>query len=168
MKKITIVLCTLSAILISGISQAYQETMQPQQIELGVMKSVDFPDNRCPERIVVTEQTSVYEGGFVVNGKADLSQYAGPFAITAADRFSVVWTAQLKPAYRQCIAAGGMVKVAGEPYSSHSYLRIKLDKGRLNLYVDMIGVGDLNSYASSVVDKGVGRGNPTWSWSGSD
>jgi len=168
MKKITMALCALSTILIPEISQAFQETMPPQQIELGVMKSVDFPDNRCPERIVVTEQTSVYEGGYSINGKADLSQYAGPFTIAAADQFGVIWTARLKPAYQQCVAAGGMVKVAGEPYSSHSYLRVKFDKGRLNLYVDMVGVGDVNSYASVVIDKGVVRGNPTWSWSGSD
>jgi hypothetical protein len=82
--------------------------------------------------------------------------------------FSVTWVANLKPAYRKCVAAGGIVKYGNETYDSHSYLRIRFNGGKVFLILDMTGKRDVNGFTPAITKKSVNKGNPTWSWSGTD
>ncbi|BCX10248.1 MAG: hypothetical protein KatS3mg066_4107 [Fischerella sp.] len=142
---------------------------QAAQVELGVFKSVDAPEKNCPQKVVVTEQNApYYEGGYTVNGQAKLGSFAGPFAIASSDLFSVTWVANLKPAYRQCVAGGGIVKYDNEDYNSSSHLRIRFHGGKVFLILDMTGKRDANNFTPIITKKGVSNGNPTWSWSGTD
>jgi hypothetical protein len=143
--------------------------VQAASVELGVFKSGDSPNSNCPQQVMVTEETApYYEGGYTINGQAKLSSFAESFEIASQDLFSVTWVANLKPAYRQCVAAGGIVKYDSEDYTSHSYLRIRFNDGKVFLILDMTGQQDANGFFPVITKKGVNGGNPTWSWSGTD
>jgi hypothetical protein len=149
-------------------SLSYQNNMHLNKIELGVFRSLDLPDNNCPEQIIVMEKSTYYEGGYTVNGQANLSYYAESFSVIAEDRLSVTWAATLKPIYYQCVAAGGIVKINDEPYLSHSYLRLRFDKRKLYLILDMAGKQDPNGFLPEIIEKNIVNGSPTWIWSGTD
>ncbi|MCX7592546.1 MAG: hypothetical protein N2235_02065 [Fischerella sp.] len=165
MKNLPIFLCLATAIFVLfPITSA-----QAAQVELGVFKSVDAPQANCPQKVIVTEQHApYYEGGYTLNGQAKLSSFAGPFAIATSDLFSVTWVANLKPAYRKCVAAGGIVTYGNQTYNSHSYLRLRFNGGKVFLILDMTGQRDANGFTPAITKKSVNKGNPTWSWSGTD
>lgn len=143
--------------------------VRAEQVELGVFKSVNSPESNCPQQVVVTEETApYYEGGFTVNGKANLSSFAEKFAIASSDIFSVTWVAKLKPAYRKCVAAGGIVNYGDEQYTSNSHLRIRFNGGKVFLILDMTGKQDANGFFPMITKKDASGGNPSWSWSGTD
>ncbi len=139
------------------------------QVEFGVYKSLNGPEARCPEKVIVTEQNAPYfEGGYTINGQAKLGSFAGPFAIASSDPFSVTWVANLKPTFSKCVATAGIVKNNGEKSDRHSYLRLRFTGGKVYLILDMTGMRDVNNFTTIILKKGVNAGNPTWSWGGTD
>jgi hypothetical protein len=154
-----------------GVSLAIALSVAPAQaamLELGVFKAIDSADARCPERVVVTEESKPYEGGYSVNGQAKLSGLAGSFAIGASDAFSVTWVATLKPEYQKCRATGRIVKYGNAGSDRHSHLRLRFTGGKVFLILDMTGMRDANGFTPAILKKSAPGGNPTWSWAGSD
>ena len=127
------------------------------------------PTMRCPDTVTLTETLQPYrEGSYGVDGSADLGAIATTMAIAASDPFSVTWVGPLRPEYRDCQAAAGMVSLDGADYQGHSYLRMRLIGGRAYLILDMTGQRDPNGYTTVIIKKAVDNGRPTWSWGGSD
>jgi len=153
---------TTAVVLLSG------ATVRATSVEMGVFKSVDAPDARCPVRVVLTENSQPYEGGYKVTGQAKLGWLTGPFAIAATDPFSVTWVAPLKAEYRQCQATGRIVKYDGEASDSHPYLRLRFTGGKLFLILDMTGMSDANGFTPVITNKDVLTGAAVWTWAGSD
>lgn len=142
---------------------------QARSIEMQVYPAIDTQTVRCPERLTVTEQPQPYrEGGYTIDGSANLSQLTDRVAIATSDEFSVTWVGTLKPAYRQCKATARIVKNDNEAYLSHSYLRLRLTGGKVYLILDMTGMSDANGLTTAILRKGVRNGNPVWSWGGTD
>lgn len=138
----------------------------PLKLELGVFKSVDYYENKCPQQVVIIEQSTVHEAGHDVNGIAELSTFAESFVIAAEDRFSVTWVANLKSSYRECVAAGHIIKVDDNVNEQPSHLSIRFDRGEFYLTLDMSHIRDLNDLTPSITKKDVVGDNPVWSWSG--
>jgi hypothetical protein len=134
---------------------------QAEQLVLQVYPSSDAPSAGCPKQVSVTENSKPHEGGFTVNGRAELNSLAGSFSIATRDAFSVTWVAKLKPQYSRCKATAGLS-------DNHSYLRLKLIDGRVFLILDMTGVRDANGFTSTILSQGVRNGNPVWQWGGTD
>ncbi len=144
---------------------------QAANLELQVFKAIDTqdPSVRCPATVVVTETPRPYrEGGYTIDGKANLSTIAQGFTIAQSDDFSVTWVGKLKPQYSQCKATARIVKSDNESFAGHSYLRMRLVGGRAYLILDMTGMSDANSLTTAILKKSVERGNPVWSWGGTD
>lgn len=144
---------------------------QAANLELQVFKAIDTqdPSVRCPTNVVVTETPRPYrEGSYAIDGKANLNTIANGFTIANSDDFSVTWVAKLKPQYRQCKATARIVKSGNEPFSAHSYLRMRFVGGNAYLILDMTGMSDANGLTSAILKKSVQRGNPVWSWGGTD
>ncbi|PSB31902.1 hypothetical protein [Stenomitos frigidus] len=138
-------------------------------IELEVFKALDNPTLRCPEKVVVNEQAQPYrEGGYTIDGSANLTQLTDRVTLAAVDDFSVTWVGTLKPVYRQCKATARMVKNGDEAYADHSYLRLRFTGGKVYLILDMTGMRDANAFTTVILRKGVRNGNPFWSWGGTD
>lgn len=137
------------------------------QVELSIYKSSNAAQANCPQKVIVTEQNSpYYEGGYTINGSAKLGSFAETFALASTDPFSVTWVANLKPAFRNCVAAGTIIKDAKA--DNLSYLRVRFNDGKIFLILDMTGMADANKFLPVITKKGVSAGNPTWSWSGTD
>jgi len=152
-----------------GLAFVLCETAQAFPVKLGVYKFIDKPDAKCPDQVIITEENAPYfEGGYTINGQANLSSFAEPFTIAASDFFSVTWVANLKKPYRQCVATAGIEKYGDSetPYLSH--LRLRLIGGKVYLILDLTGIRDANGFTASILKKRVNAGNPTWSWGGSD
>ncbi len=127
------------------------------------------PNMSCPGKITLTQSHQPYrEGSYGIAGLAKLDKIATNFAIAGSDAFSVTWVGILKPQYSQCQAAAGMVKVDGQPYEGHSYLRMRLMGGKAYLILDMTGIRDPNNYTTVIIKKAIENGAPTWIWGGSD
>ncbi|MEB3250891.1 MAG: hypothetical protein ACKO5P_09880 [Nodosilinea sp.] len=127
------------------------------------------PTMRCPDTVTLTETLQPYrEGSYGIDGSAELGAIATNMAIAASDPFSVTWVGTLRPEYRDCQAAAGMVSLGGEDYQGHSYLRMRLMGGKAYLILDMTGQRDPNGYTTVILKKAVDNGRPTWSWGGSD
>ena len=142
---------------------------QARSIEMQVYPAIDYPAVRCPETVTVAEQPQPYrEGGYTIDGSANLSQLTDRFSIAATDDFSVTWVGTLKPAFRQCKATARIVKSDNEAYLSHSYLRLRFMGGKVYLILDMTGMSDANQLTTVILRKGVRNGNPFWSWGGTD
>ena len=138
-------------------------------IELQVFKALDDQAIRCPEKVVVSEQSQPYrEGGYTIDGIANLSAIADRLTIATVDDFSVTWVGTLKPVYRQCKATARMVKNGNEAYSDHSYLRLRFTGGKAYLILDMTGMRDANDFTTVILRKGVSNGNAFWRWGGTD
>ncbi len=124
---------------------------------------------RCPDKVSLTQTARPYrEGGYTLDGVANLKAIADNFEIASSDDFSVVWVGQLKPVYRRCQATAGIVKIDGEDYRGHSYLRMRFMHGKAFLILDMTGMRDANNYTTVILHQSVKGGNPTWSWGGTD
>ena len=134
---------------------------QAEQLVLQVYPSSDAPDSGCPKQVSVTEDSKPHEGGFTVNGRAELNSLAGSFAMATRDAFSVTWVAKLKPQYSRCKATAGMS-------DNPSHLRMRLIDGRVFLILDMTGLRDANGFTPSILSQGVRNGNPVWQWGGTD
>ena len=52
--------------------------------------------------------------------------------------------------------------------AGHSYLRLRFSEGRQQLILDMSRLRDPNGYTPTILRAAVRRGQPLWSWSGSD
>ncbi|XGV94894.1 MAG: hypothetical protein ACAF41_19395 [Leptolyngbya sp. BL-A-14] len=155
-----------------GVTALVCWTTQPAQarsIEMDVYRAIDTQTVRCPERVMVNEQPQPYrEGGYTIDGSANLSQLADRFTIASTDEFSVTWVGTLKPAYRNCKATARIVKNDNEAYLSQSYLRLRFTGGKVYLILDMTGMSDANGLTTAILRKGVRNGNPIWSWGGTD
>lgn len=127
------------------------------------------PTSRCPDTIKVTEAYQPYrEGSYEIHGTAELKDIASNFEITDRDPFSVTWVGTLNPKYSECQAAAGMVRVEGEAYQGHSYIRMRFMDGKAYLILDMTGLRDPNNYTTVITQAAVQHHRPTWSWGGSD
>jgi len=142
---------------------------QARSVEMQVYRAIDTQTVRCPEKVTVTENPRPYrEGGYTIDGSANLSQLADRFTVAAVDDFSVTWVGTLKPAYRQCKATARIVKSDNEAYLSNSYIRLRFTGGKVYLILDMTGMSDANGLTTAILRKGVRNGNPVWSWGGTD
>ena len=140
-------------------------------LDLDVFKAIDTqdPSVRCPAKVVVTETSQPYrEGGYTIDGTANLSAIATGFTIASSDEFSVIWVGKLKPQYSQCKATARIVKSGNEDFSGHSYLRMQFVKGKAYLILDMTGMSDANSLTTAILKKSVQGGRPVWSWGVTD
>ena len=136
---------------------------QAEQLVLQVYPSSDAPDSGCPKQVTVTEESKAHEGGFTVNGRADLKSLAASFSMVNRDAFSVTWAARLKPQYSRCKATAGM---SNEREQSH--LRMRFIDGRILLILDMTGLRDVNGFTPKILSQNVENGNPVWRWGGTD
>lgn len=142
---------------------------QARSLEMQVYPAIDRQTVRCPEKVMLNEQAQPYrEGGYTIDGSANLSQLADRFTVASTDEFSVTWVGTLKPAYRTCKATARIVKNDNEAYLSQSYLRLRFIGGKVYLILDMTGMSDANGLTTAILRKGVRNGNPVWSWGGTD
>jgi hypothetical protein len=58
--------------------------------------------------------------------------------------------------------------VDGSPYKDHSYLRLRILRGKVYFILDMTGVRDANGFTSAILNTKVVQGNPRWTWGGTD
>jgi hypothetical protein len=140
-------------------------------IEMQVLTAIEAQNSggRCPDKVIVTETPRPYrEGGYTIDGSANLGAIVENFTIANTDDFSVTWVAKLKPQYSKCKATAGMAKVGGETYQGHSYLRLRFVGGKAYLILDMTGMTDANQLTTAILKKSVRNGNPIWSWGGTD
>jgi hypothetical protein len=137
--------------------------VQAEQVVLQVGQSIDAPESTCPKQVTLIEESKPYEGGYKVNGRADLKSLVGPFSIANRDAFSVTWAARLKPQYSQCKATAGL---SGDRGSSH--LRMRFIDARVLLVLDMTGLKDANGFTPAILSQSVENGNPVWQWGGTD
>jgi hypothetical protein len=123
----------------------------------------------CPKKVMAYETPKPYrEGGFETDGMVDLSAIATQITIGSVDPFSVTWIGTLKPQFKNCQAAAGMTTLDGQPFSEHSYLRLRLLKGKVYFILDMTGLRDANDYTTVILKKDIVKGNPRWTWGGTD
>ncbi|MBD2175592.1 hypothetical protein H6F42_01500 [Pseudanabaena sp. FACHB-1998] len=123
----------------------------------------------CPTEITVTEQSRpYYEGGYTIDGKAQMGWLTREFKIASTDQFSVIWVAKLQQKYRNCVASAGIATKNNEPFQSHSYIRMRFTKGNAYLILDMTGMYDANRLTPVILKNEVKDGNPTWTWAGTD
>jgi hypothetical protein len=140
-------------------------------IEMRVSTLIDAQGSkvRCPEKVTLTENPRPYrEGGYTIDGSANLSAIVENFTIATKDDFSVTWVGKLKPQYSKCKATAGMAKVGGETYQGHSYLRLRFVGGKAYLILDMTGMTDANEMTTAILKASVRQGNPIWAWGGTD
>lgn len=138
------------------------------EFELGVFKSENLSQNDCPQKVVIKERSSWYEGGYTVDGRAELGFFAGRFTLASAEPGRVAWVAPLKSAYRRCTAISKIVKEGGEIYTSYSHLQLIFNDGKVYLILDVAGLPSPSGEPLEVLDKKVVNGNPVWMWSGAD
>lgn len=167
LKQFAVIMAAVSGL--SGLSAgaAIAGTVELQVSPL--LSRTTSPNMSCPAKITLTETNQPYrEGSYGITGLAKLDKIATNFTIAGSDAFSVTWVGVLKPQYSQCQAAAGMVKVNGQPYDGHSYLRMRLTGGKAYLILDMTGMRDPNNYTTVIIKKAIEKGIPTWIWGGSD
>lgn len=127
------------------------------------------PSGVCPQSLTLFETFQPYrEGSYGVNGRAPLAAIASGWHVSSRDLFSVIWSADLRPAYRGCTASAGIVRLDDRAHREHSYLRMRFLSGRVQLILDMTGLRDPNGYTPSILSAGLNQGLPVWSWGGSD
>lgn len=127
------------------------------------------PSGPCPETLSLVETLQPYrEGSYGVNGRAPLGSIATDWRVESRDAFSVIWSGTLRPAYRRCTAAAGIVRADKAPFREHSYLRLRFSGGQVQLILDMTGMRDPNNYTTAILSAGISGGLPVWSWGGSD
>ena len=124
----------------------------------------------CPTEVSLTQTPRPYtEGGYTIDGSASsLGWFAREFRIEKSDEFSVTWVANLQTKYRNCKGTAGIAKYNDEPFSGHSYLRMRFVNNMAYLILDMTGMRDANGLTPVILKKGVKNGNPFWTWGGAD
>jgi hypothetical protein len=139
------------------------------KIELKVY-SQNEKKQSCPEKIIVTEIPHPYqEGSFATDGSVNLSEYANNISVSANNSFSTTWVGTLKPKYAKCFASAGITKINGEKYTENTnYLRLHFVKGKVYFMLDLAGASDPNEYPLIVLKQGMKKGNPLWTWGGTD
>ncbi|MCM1984210.1 hypothetical protein [Lyngbya confervoides] len=126
-------------------------------------------DPNCPPTVIAYETNLPYqEGGYALNGTANLTAIATNIRFAESRPFSVTWTGTLKPAYRNCLGTARMTTVDGEAYQDHSYMRVWYEGGQVYFTLDMTGNRDPNNYTTSILFQTILNGNPRWRWGGSD
>jgi hypothetical protein len=124
---------------------------------------------RCPNRIIVTQTPQPYrEGSFETDGTVKLQAIATRIAIAQVDPFSVTWVGILKAPYQTCKATAGMTIVDGQPFTDHSYLRLRFLNGKVYFILDMTGLADANEFTPVILKRDIFQGNPRWRWGGTD
>lgn len=155
--------------LVLSIFSAVSVNAAPVEMRVSAPSNVQDSGVRCPTKVMLTETSRPYrEGGYTIDGAADLSAIAEKFTIAATDDFSVTWVGKLRPSYSKCKATAGMARVGDEAYQGHSYLRLRLVNGKAYLILDMTGQTDANDFTTVILQKSVRNGNPTWTWGGTD
>lgn len=138
-------------------------------IEMRPHATIDAPQAKCPEKVIVYETARPYrEGGFEWDGMAMLSAIATQITIAKVDPFSTTWVGTLKPPFQNCTATAGMSVVDGQNFTGHSYLRMQFLKGKVYLILDTTGTRDANNLTTAILRKEVLQGNPRWRWGGTD
>ncbi|MBD2693234.1 hypothetical protein [Anabaena catenula] len=139
------------------------------KIELKVY-SENEQKHSCPQKVIATETPQPYrEGGFATDGFVNLSEYANNISISANNSFSTTWVGTLKPKYAKCFASAGITKIDGEKYTGNTnYLRLHFVKGKVYFILDLAGGSDPNEYPLIVLKQGIKKGNPVWTWGGTD
>lgn len=139
------------------------------KIELKVY-SENEQKQSCPEKVIATETPQPYrEGGFATDGFVNLSEYANNISISANNSFSTTWVGTLKPKYAKCFASAGITKIDGEKYTGNTnYLSLHFVKGKVYFILDLAGGSDPNEYPLIVLKQGIKKGNPVWTWGGTD
>ncbi len=123
----------------------------------------------CPSSLIAYETAQPYApGGYSTQGMIQLRAIATNISVTQRNDFSATWTGTLKPEYRNCKASAGIVKVDGEDFTGHSYLRLQLLEGQVRVILDMTGMRDANNYTTVIIDQTMRDGNPRWTWGGTD
>jgi hypothetical protein len=138
-------------------------------IELKVYSQNERKQN-CPDKVIVTEIPRPYqEGGFASDGSVNLSEFANNITISNRNSFSTTWVGTLKPKYSKCLASAGISKVDGQEYTGNTnYLRLHFWQGKVYFMLDLAGGFDPNQYPLIVLKQGIKKGNPVWTWGGTD
>jgi hypothetical protein len=124
---------------------------------------------RCPEKVIAYQTARPYqEGSFTWDGTVNLGAIATQISVAKVDPFSVTWVGTLKPPFQSCQATAGILKVDGETFSDHSYLRMQFLKSKVYFILDMTGMRDANDLTTAILRYEVVRGNPRWQWGGTD
>lgn len=127
------------------------------------------PSGPCPQTLSLVETLQPYrEGSYGMNGRAPLAAIATGWRVASRDALSVTWIGILRPAYQRCMASAGIVRADNAPFRDHSYLRLRLSGGQVQLILDMTGLRDPNGYTPVILGAGLRQGLPEWSWGGSD
>jgi hypothetical protein len=127
------------------------------------------PPVTCPKKVMAYETPKPYrEGSFETDGMVDLSVIATQVTLGPVDPFSVTWVGTLKPQFKNCQAGAGMTTVDGEIFSGHSYLRMRFLSGKVYFILDMTGLQDANNFTTVILKKNIVKGNPRWTWGGTD
>ncbi|MBE9009971.1 hypothetical protein IQ250_07095 [Pseudanabaenaceae cyanobacterium LEGE 13415] len=162
---------SIAVLFASVLSILSAATVNAATIEMRVLPTNDGqnPGNLCPEKVTLTETSRPYrEGGYTIDGSANLSAIAEKMTIANTDDFSAIWVGTLKPKYSKCKATAGIARIEGEAYQGHSYLRLRFVKGKVYLILDMTGKNDANDLTTVILERSVRNGNPTWTWGGTD
>jgi hypothetical protein len=161
----TLVLATLS----SGVLSFASGAAIASTIEMRPYLADNPQQIRCPDKVMAYQTPEPYrEGGYSTNGTVKLQAIATQIAIAQVDPYSVTWVGALKAPYQKCKATAGMAVVDGKPYTEHSYLRLRFLNGKVYFILDMTGLRDANSFTSVILKKEIQRGNPRWTWGGTD
>jgi hypothetical protein len=127
------------------------------------------PTVTCPKKVMAYETPKPYrEGGFETDGMVDLSAIATQITIGSVDPFSVTWVGTLKPQFKNCKAGAGMTTLDAQTFSEHSYLRMRFLNGKVYFILDMTGLRDANNFTTVILKKDIVKGNPRWTWGGTD
>jgi hypothetical protein len=153
-----------TAILSLANSPASAKTVELQPHPLS-----DPPQVTCPKKVMAYETPKPYrEGSFETDGMIDLSAISTQVTLGPVDPFSVTWVGTLKPQFKNCQAGAGMTTVDGEIFSGHSYLRMRFLSGKVYFILDMTGLQDANNFTTVILKKNIVKGNPRWTWGGTD
>jgi hypothetical protein len=138
-------------------------------IEMRPYLADDPQQTRCPDKVIAYQTPHPYhEGGYETDGTVMLQAIATQIAIAQVDPYSVTWVGTLKAPFQNCKAAAGMAAVDSSPYAEHSYLRLRFLNGKVYFILDMTGLRDANSFTPVILKKEVRKGNPRWTWGGTD
>ncbi len=139
-----------------------------ETIELQVFP-VNGPEQGCPKKVIAYQTRQPYqEGGYATDGMVSLSAIATNITLAPKEPFSATWIGTLKPQYRNCEGTAGMISIDGQDHTGPSYIRLQMVKGKAKVVLDMTGIRDANGFTSQILKRSLRRGNPRWTWGGTD
>jgi hypothetical protein len=149
---------------------AEPQISRAKSLELKVAPLIrHIPSGPCSNSLTLIETLQPYrEGSYGVNGRAPLEAIATGWRLAGRDAFSATWTGTLRPALRHCFASAGISRRQDKPEQGPSYLRLRFSDGQAQLILDMTGLRNPNNHTPLTQSTGVRRGQPVWSWCGSD